>query len=75
MKTIKLPLTISSQYHQAIKRTRSTNPKTIKRLVNEVRRGDGDWVKITDADGLGYDLTDCGRGLELTHNGTRPSQS
>lgn len=71
MSTIKLPLTISSQYHQDTKRTRSTNPKTIKRLINEVRRGEGDWIKITDADGLGYDLTDRGRGTELVFNGSR----
>lgn len=72
MTTIALPLTISSNYHEDTKTTRSTNPRTLKRLVNDFRRGEGDWVKITDADGYGYDLTDLGRGLELVFNGTRP---
>ena len=68
--TIALPLTITSNYHDDTKVTRSTNPKTLRKLISDFRRGEGDWIHITDADGVGYDLTDLGHGVELVRNGT-----
>jgi hypothetical protein len=65
-----MPLTISSLNFDGSKTTRSTNPATIKRLVNDLRRGDGDTIQIKDAAGVHYDVTDIGRGLELLANGT-----
>ncbi len=58
-------LTIYSQYHTDRRETSSRNPQYIRRLVNQIRRGDGDWIKIEDEDGRTYDLIDLGRGLEL----------
>lgn len=68
--TIALPLTLSSAYFDGTKTTHSTNPKTLRNLVNDLRRGDGDTIQITDAEGVFYDLTDLGRGPELVRNGT-----
>lgn len=68
--TVALPLTISSVYFDKTKVTRSTNPATIRRLIRDLRRGEGDTIRIMDADGVGYDLTDLGRGVELVRNGS-----
>ena len=68
--TIALPLTLSSAYFGDTKSTQSTNPQTLRKLVSDLRRGDGDTILITDAEGVFYDLTDLGRGPELVRNGT-----
>lgn len=66
MTTPKTPLTISSKYFEENRtQTRSTNPATLKRLIQELRCGDGDEIQITDADGNTWDLIDLGQGLEL----------
>lgn len=65
MKTPTLPLTISSQYFDDTKVTRSINPQTLKKYVSDFRRGDGDSIIITDADGDRFDLVDFGSGLKL----------
>ena len=62
---IAIPLTLSSAYFGGTKTTRSTNPQALRKLVNDLRRGDGDTILITDADGVCYDLTDAGNGLQL----------
>jgi hypothetical protein len=58
-------LTIYSQYHNDRRETYSRNPQYLRRLCNQIRRGDGDWIKIEDEDGITYDLIDLGRGVEL----------
>jgi hypothetical protein len=66
MTTIKKSkLTICSQYHGDSRETTSRNPQYIRRLCNQIRRGDGDWIKIVDEDGRTYDVIDLGHGLEL----------
>lgn len=71
MTTPTLPITISSRNFDGTKTTKSINPKTIKRLADDLRRGDGDTILITDAAGNRYDVTDIGHGLQLIANGDR----
>ena len=63
--TIARPLTLSSAYHSDTKTTQSTNPQTLRKLITDLRRGEGDSIIIADAEGVCYDLTDLGNGLQL----------
>jgi len=60
-----MKLTIKSIYFDNARTINSSSPSYIKKVGEEIRRGDGDSVTIKDEDGNSYDVTNLGRGLEL----------
>ncbi len=66
-KTMKpeLPITLSSKYFNETTETLTTNPRTLKRLIRALRRGEGDEIRIIDNAGVRFDLIDRGRRPEL----------
>lgn len=65
-----MKLIIKNHYHGETRTIKSTCPRYIKQAREKMRRGDGDFVKITDEKGNLYDVTDFGHGLELVNIAT-----
>ncbi len=65
-----MKLTLKSQYFDNARTINSSSPRYIKRVRDEMRRGDGDSIMIRDDEGQSYDVTDLGRGLELINANT-----
>jgi hypothetical protein len=65
-----MKLTLKSAYFDNARTINSNSPAYIKRVRENMRNGQGDYIIIKDNDGRNYDVTDLGRGLELININT-----